>query len=63
VKTEKQERQKVLSYQPAYDEESLGLMLQNLNPVVGINNFQAVNLDPTLNLKDLMRSQVGRRAG
>ena len=44
-------------YQPEYDEESLGLMLQNLNPAVGINNFQAVNLDPTLNLKDLMKSQ------
>jgi hypothetical protein len=44
-------------YQPEYDQDSLGLMLQNLNPVVGINNFQAVNLDPTLNLKDLMKSQ------
>src|SRR5271157_3315696 len=45
-------------YQPEYDQDSLCIMLQNLNPVVGINNFQVVNLDPTLNLKDLMKSQL-----
>ncbi len=32
-------------------------MLQNLNPVVGINNFQAANMDSKLNLKDLTKSQ------
>jgi hypothetical protein len=40
------------------DQESLGLMLQNLNPAVGVNNFQAVNVDLKLNLKDLMKSQA-----
>ena len=45
------------NHQPAYDEESLSLMLQNLNPVVGINNFQAANMDSKLNLKDLTKSQ------
>ncbi len=32
-------------------------MLQNLNPAVGVNNFLEVNVDPKLNLKDLMKSQ------
>ena len=45
------------NYQPPYDQESLDLMMQNLNPVVGINNFQAVNMDSKLNLKDLTKSQ------
>lgn len=43
-------------YQPEYDRERLGLTLRNLNPAVGVNNFQAVNVDPKLNLKDLMKS-------
>lgn len=31
-------------------------MLQNLNPVVGINNVVEVNSDPKLNLQNLLKS-------
>ena len=44
------------AYQPEYDQESLSVRLQNLNPAVGINNFVEVNSDPKLNLQDLLKS-------
>ncbi len=51
------EAQKLMEeHQPEYDQDSLGLMLQNLNPVVGINNFQYVNQNQ-INLKDLLKAQ------
>ena len=51
------EAQKLMDdYQPEYDEESLGLMLQNLNPITGINNFQYVSQNQ-VNLKDLLKAQ------
>ena len=46
----------MVKYQPEYDQESLSLMMQNLNPAVGINNFVEVNSDPKLNLQDLQKS-------
>ncbi len=46
----------IVKYQPDYDQESLSLMLQNLNPAVGINNLVEVNSDPKLNLQNLVKS-------
>lgn len=46
----------MVTYQPEYDQESLSLMLQNLNPAVGINNLVEVNSNPKLNLQNLLKS-------
>jgi len=46
----------MVKYQPEYDQESLSLMLHNLNPAVGINNFVEVNSDPKLDLQNLLES-------
>jgi len=43
-------------YQPEYDQESLTVMLQDLNPAVGINNFVEVNSDSKLNMQNLLKS-------
>jgi hypothetical protein len=42
-------------YQCPYDLEGLLAMMGNLNPVVGINNFQYLN--EKVNLKDVMKSK------
>ena len=52
-----EEAQKLMDdYQPEYNQDSLGLMLQNLNPITGINNFQYVNQGNQVNLKNLLKS-------
>lgn len=38
------------------NQEWLYLVIQHLNPVVGINNLVEVNSDPKLNLQDLLKS-------
>ena len=41
---------------PPFDQTDLDLVLQNLNPITGINNFQYVNQGNQVNLKNLLKS-------
>jgi hypothetical protein len=43
-------------YQPPVDEQGLVLVLQHLDPVVGLNNLEAVNSNPKLDLKNPLKN-------
>lgn len=52
-----EEAQKLMEkYQPPVDQEGLDLVLQHLDPVVGINNFQYVN-QRQVDLKEVLKAQ------